>query len=92
LNDATSVLDVRPDFARLAEFERRLGVTGLTVFGTHAHGNAAIEVRAFAPSSGVPEDPVCGSGNGSVAAFHHAVRGELHRLVVAIGCEVLDFE
>ena len=69
MNDATSVLDLRPDFVRLAEFERRLGVTGLTVFGSHEHGDAAIEVRTFAPSCGVEEDPVCGSGNGSVAAF-----------------------
>jgi len=69
MSDATAVLDLRPDFAKLAEFERRLGVTGLIVFGHHEHGDAAIEVRAFAPSCGVEEDPVCGSGNGSVAAF-----------------------
>jgi len=70
LNDAASVLNLQPDFARLAELERRLGVTGLTVFGTREHGDdAAIEVRTFAPSCGVEEDPVCGSGNGSVAAF-----------------------
>ncbi|GGC77822.1 PhzF family phenazine biosynthesis protein [Undibacterium terreum] len=69
MNDAASVLSLRPDFARLAEFERRLGITGLTVFGDHSHGDAAIEVRTFAPSCGVEEDPVCGSGNGSVAAF-----------------------
>lgn len=70
LNDAASVLDLRPDLARLAELERRLGVTGLTVFGAREHGDdAAIEVRTFAPSCGVDEDPVCGSGNGSVAAF-----------------------
>jgi PhzF family phenazine biosynthesis protein len=70
LNDAASVLNLRPDFARLAELERRLGVTGVTVFGARDHGDdAAIEVRTFAPSCGVQEDPVCGSGNGSVAAF-----------------------
>ena len=70
LNDAASVLDLRPDLSRLAELERRLGVTGLTVFGAREHGDdAAIEVRTFAPSCGVDEDPVCGSGNGSVAAF-----------------------
>ncbi|CAB3765220.1 PhzF family phenazine biosynthesis protein [Paraburkholderia solisilvae] len=69
MNDAASVLDLRPDLARLAAFERRLGVTGLTVFGTHERADAAIEVRSFAPSSGVDEDPVCGSGNGSIAAF-----------------------
>ncbi|WP_321935848.1 PhzF family phenazine biosynthesis protein [Paraburkholderia sp. J8-2] len=70
LNDAASVLALRPDLARLAELERRLGVTGLTVFGARERGDdAAIEVRTFAPSCGVDEDPVCGSGNGSVAAF-----------------------
>ncbi|BFG76309.1 hypothetical protein PTKU46_43420 [Paraburkholderia terrae] len=54
----------------MADFERRLGVTGLTVFGTRDGGDVAIEVvRTFAPSCGVEEDPVCGSGNGSVAAF-----------------------
>jgi PhzF family phenazine biosynthesis protein len=67
--DANSVLNLQPDFTKLAELERRLGVTGLTVFGTCKDGGAAIEVRTFAPSCGVEEDPVCGSGNASVAAF-----------------------
>lgn len=69
MTDAAAVLDLQPDFARLAAFERRLGVTGLTVFGRYPQGDVAIEVRAFAPSCGVEEDPVCGSGNASVAAF-----------------------
>jgi PhzF family phenazine biosynthesis protein len=69
MTDATAVLDLRPDFARLAAFERRLGVTGLTVFGRYPGGDVAIEVRAFAPSCGVEEDPVCGSGDASVAAY-----------------------
>jgi PhzF family phenazine biosynthesis protein len=69
MKDANSVLALQPDLARLAALERSLGVTGLIAFGNHEHGGAEIEVRAFAPSSGVPEDPVCGSGNGSVAAF-----------------------
>ncbi|MGJ7555214.1 PhzF family phenazine biosynthesis protein [Variovorax sp. RB3P1] len=69
LEDADAVIGLRPNLAKLAELERRLGVTGVTVFGSHPSGEAAIEVRTFAPSSGVDEDPVCGSGNGSVAAF-----------------------
>lgn len=69
LPDAAAVLDLKPDFARLAAFERRLGITGMTVFGRYAHGDADIEVRTFAPSCGVEEDPVCGSGNASVAAY-----------------------
>ena len=45
-------------------------VTGLNVFGFYASGEPAdLEVRSFAPAHGVPEDPVCGSGNGCVAAL-----------------------
>lgn len=29
-------------------------------------------VRSFAPGDGIAEDPVCGSGNGAVAAFRLA--------------------
>lgn len=69
LSDAKAVLALQPDLTKLAAFERRLGITGVTVFGAHESGEAEIEVRTFAPSCGVNEDPVCGSGNGSVAAF-----------------------
>ena len=70
LTDAAAVTGLRPDFARLADLERKLGATGITAFGRHpAGGPAAIEVRSFAPSQGIEEDPVCGSGNGSVAVF-----------------------
>jgi PhzF family phenazine biosynthesis protein len=45
-------------------------MTGLNVFGFYAGGDPAdLEVRSFAPAHGVPEDPVCGSGNGCVAAL-----------------------
>lgn len=77
LADADSLLAAEPDFARSARFERRLGATGLSLFGNYASGSdREIEVRSFAPSCGVDEDPVCGSGNGSVAVFR-AVRGLL---------------
>jgi PhzF family phenazine biosynthesis protein len=69
MTDAAAVLDLKPDFTKLAAFERRLGVTGLTVYGRYQQGELAIEVRTFAPSCGVEEDPVCGSDNASVAAF-----------------------
>lgn len=69
MENAAAVLALTPDFARSAALERRLGVTGVTVFGRYPEGGTAIEVRSFAPSGGVEEDPVCGSGNGSVAVF-----------------------
>jgi predicted PhzF superfamily epimerase YddE/YHI9 len=47
-----------------------IGITGVNVFGLYARGGSAdIEVRSFAPGDGIPEDPVCGSGNGCVAAL-----------------------
>jgi PhzF family phenazine biosynthesis protein len=43
---------------------------GATIFAIGATGAQKwIKVRTFAPGQGVPEDPVCGSGNGSVAAY-----------------------
>lgn len=68
------LLSLKPDFARAAAFERRLGVTGVTLFAAKDGTAADIEVRSFAPSQGVNEDPVCGSCNGSIAVFRHAHR------------------
>jgi PhzF family phenazine biosynthesis protein len=47
-----------------------IGITGINVFGLYPAGTGAdLEVRSFAPGDGIPEDPVCGSGNGCVAAL-----------------------
>lgn len=70
LADAQTVLSLKPDMTELAAFDVRTRSTGVVAFGAHVEGgDAAMEVRAFAPSHGVNEDPVCGSGNGAVAAF-----------------------
>jgi len=70
LSSAAEVLALRPDMEKLAAFDLRTQATGVVVFGAYDRdGAAAIEVRAFAPSQGVNEDPVCGSGNGAVAVF-----------------------
>lgn len=77
LESAEALLNLQPDFAHSAQWEARLGVTGLSLFGHYPQfAGAEIEVRSFAPSCGVEEDPVCGSGNGSIAAFRLA-RGQL---------------
>lgn len=70
LPDAHAVLALEPDFPAIARQSTRLGCAGVTVYGRHAGDtHAAIEVRAFAPAHGINEDPVCGSGTGSVGAF-----------------------
>lgn len=67
--DASAVIGLQPDMAKLASLAP-MGVTGVTVFGLSPSGSPAeLEVRSFAPADGVPEDPVCGSGNGCVAAL-----------------------
>jgi PhzF family phenazine biosynthesis protein len=64
LDSAASVLAVEPDMARLEP----LAEVGLV--GAHAAGGPAdFELRAFAPSIGVGEDPVTGSLNASVAQW-----------------------
>jgi PhzF family phenazine biosynthesis protein len=64
-----AVLALRPDMAKLLALTP-IGLTGVTVFGLYKSDTATdLEVRSFAPAEGVPEDPVCGSGNGCVAAL-----------------------
>jgi PhzF family phenazine biosynthesis protein len=53
----------------LVEMSHRLSIGGVTVYGASSDGLSAIHVRSFAPAHGIPEDPVCGSGNISVAAY-----------------------
>lgn len=66
LASADQLLQLAPDFGALAALERSLGITGVSLYAELLDG---IEVRSFAPSQGVDEDPVCGSGNGAVAVF-----------------------
>jgi len=70
LPNAKAVLSSRPDLRRMKVQDTKVKATGLVIFGENEEkAFARIEVRAFAPAHGVNEDPVCGSGNGSVGAF-----------------------
>ncbi|GAA4770480.1 PhzF family phenazine biosynthesis protein [Novosphingobium ginsenosidimutans] len=65
--DGVSALEhLAHDEARLAAYYVPKGWTGATLFA--AEGDRVV-VRSFAPGDGIPEDPVCGSGNGAAAAF-----------------------
>ena len=64
LVDADSVLRIEPDHAALK------GLAKVGVIGAHAAGGECqFEVRAFAAPIGVPEDPVTGSLNASLAQW-----------------------
>jgi PhzF family phenazine biosynthesis protein len=68
---------LRPDMGAVSELSRRLDTVGVTVYAPAA--TEGLVVRSFAPLAGVPEDPVCGSGNASVAV-HVAATGRLARI------------
>lgn len=70
LPSADHVLKCKPDLQRMKINDQIDNRTGVVIFGKQAEGLlSSIEVRAFAPAHGVNEDPVCGSGNGCVAAY-----------------------
>jgi PhzF family phenazine biosynthesis protein len=69
LGEAEAVDELVPDMATIERLSADLRATGVTVFGRTGDPAARIHVRSFAPAHGIPEDPVCGSGNISVAAF-----------------------
>jgi len=71
LEDAGAVDRLLPDMTAIGAFTDSIQATGITVFGKAAASDT-VHVRSFAPAQGIPEDPVCGSGNISVAA----VRGK----------------
>lgn len=69
LGQAKSVGALNPNMAEIEKLSRMLDATGVTVFGRAGNAETPIHVRSFAPAHGIAEDPVCGSGNISVAAF-----------------------
>lgn len=76
--------NLRADFGAVARLSEDLSVTGVNLF---ARDETATEVRSFAPFLGVAEDPVCGSGNGAVAAVLRE-RGETRAYVARQGRNV----
>ncbi|HEX4846787.1 MAG TPA: PhzF family phenazine biosynthesis protein [Novosphingobium sp.] len=66
LAEVAALENLQHDPARLTRFYEATGMTGATVFAVDGD---RVVVRSFAPGDGIPEDPVCGSGNGAVAAY-----------------------
>jgi PhzF family phenazine biosynthesis protein len=69
MTDAKALAALKPDMTALAEWSSSLGATGMTVFAPSGEADCAVHVRSFAPAGGITEDPVCGSGNISVAVY-----------------------
>jgi PhzF family phenazine biosynthesis protein len=79
VSDARALAALKPDMTALGEWTQSQRVSGVTVFAASGEPSSAIRVRSFAPAQGIPEDPVCGTGNISVAAWlreHKRVKPE----------------
>lgn len=62
LADAAAVLMLSPDWAAFGDLK-------IGVVGPYAEGPLAVEVRAFCPGYGMPEDPVTGSLNAGIGQW-----------------------
>ena len=76
LVEAASPAQVRgfaPDFAAIAAWTNATRATGVAVFAPETGDGHDLVVRAFCPGDAVnvPEDPVTGSANASIAALLH---------------------
>ena len=73
LADAAAVRGMRPDLPAIAALTAASNAVGLAVFGRADGPDHDLAVRAYCPADGIPEDPVTGSANASIAALlHHA--------------------
>jgi PhzF family phenazine biosynthesis protein len=69
VKDARTLAELQPDVATLMKLSAKHDLAGVTLFARSGDGAAAIDVRSFAPYHGIAEDPVCGTGNISIAAY-----------------------
>jgi PhzF family phenazine biosynthesis protein len=88
MSDAAALAALKPDMTALAEWTTSLSATGVTVFAPAGEAGCAIHVRSFAPAQGIPEDPVCGSGNISVAAYLRHLRRAAERYTARQGLQL----
>jgi PhzF family phenazine biosynthesis protein len=69
LGESETLATLKPELDQVQRLSAETQAAGITVFGRARDGVARLHVRSFAPILGVAEDPVCGSGNASIAAY-----------------------
>lgn len=87
-----AVAQLKPDQPLIERVCARLGALGVTVFCLEARSEGrSVHARTFAPGEGVAEDPVCGSGQGSIAAYiakYSLLAGKTFEYLAEQGTEV----
>jgi PhzF family phenazine biosynthesis protein len=93
LSSLKAMRALQPNMTLVEETCRAMGAVGATAFSLETEREGyAVHVRSFAPGLGVPEDPVCGTGNGSVAGYiakHGLMPGKRFEYLAEQGSEIL---
>ena len=70
LKNLETVQSLAPDLGAIRDFSERHGLIGVVPFCLESLDRGAnVHMRAFAPFVAIDEDPVCGTGNGSMGAY-----------------------
>jgi len=91
LADAHTVRNMQPDLSAIAGLTEATGAVGLAVHAREALDGHHLAVRAFCPADNIPEDPVTGSAQASIAARladANRLPGECGRYVGSQGREL----
>ncbi len=65
-----TIFAMKPNFFAMAQFLTNRNLAGICVFTTETvDRTSAVHSRYFAPTVGIPEDPVTGSANGPLGAY-----------------------
>lgn len=73
LADGDAVRGLRPDLSAIAALTRATGAVGFAVHALEARDDHHLAVRVFCPADNIPEDPVTGSAQASIATRLAAV-------------------
>jgi PhzF family phenazine biosynthesis protein len=93
LRSLKAVKALKPNMGLVEETCGAITAAGVTAFSLEAEREGyAVHLRSFAPGLRITEDPVCGTGNGAVAAYiakHSLMPGERFEYLAEQGSEVL---
>lgn len=70
VKNLSKLLTAQPDFAAITAISKKCGMVGFMPFCLETVApDCNFHSRAFCPLVGIDEDPVCGTGNGTIAAY-----------------------
>jgi PhzF family phenazine biosynthesis protein len=92
VNSLQVIKTLKPDMFLIEKICKGIGAYGITTFCMDAeYQGHQVHARSFAPGAGVSEDPVCGTGNGSIAAYiakYNLLHKQLFNYLSEQGAEV----